>query len=346
MQLSAFQIAQLLGGTVDGDETVLVGQLAKIEEASAGCLSFLSNPKYQSYIYTTQASVVIVNDTFQPDRPIQSTLIRVADPYSAFSTLLDMYTQLRMDKKGIEQPSFIHETAQLGENVYVGAFAYIGAGVTIGDHTKVYPHTYIGDQSRIGAHCTLFSGVKIYMDSVIGDRATLHSGVVIGSDGFGFAPQKDGSYKKIAQIGNVILEDDVEIGANTVVDCATMGSTVIRKGVKLDNLIQIAHNVEIGDHTVIAAQTGVSGSTKIGDHAVIGGQVGVVGHAKIASGSQVQAQSGLTKSITEPNKKWAGTPAMPYIESMRASVVYSRLPALLKKIESIEAQLRSQDKQK
>jgi UDP-3-O-[3-hydroxymyristoyl] glucosamine N-acyltransferase len=345
MQLSAFQIAQLLGGTVDGDDTVMVGQLAKIEEASDGCLSFLSNPKYQPHIYTTKASVVIINDQFQPERPVQATLIRVPDAYSAFSTLLDMYTQLRLDKKGIEQPSFIHPSAQIGENVYIGAFAYIGEGAVIGDNTKIYPQTYVGDQVKIGADCMLFAGVKVYLDCVIGNRVTLHSGVVIGSDGFGFAPQKDGSYKKVAQIGNVIVEDDVEIGANTVVDCATMGSTIIRKGVKLDNLIQIAHNVEVGEHTVIAAQTGVSGSTKIGDHAVIGGQVGIVGHVKIASGSQVQAQSGLTKSIVEPNKKWAGTPAMPYIDSMRASVIYSRLPALQAQVNALEVQLQSKDKE-
>jgi UDP-3-O-[3-hydroxymyristoyl] glucosamine N-acyltransferase len=335
MQFTAHQIASLLNGTVEGDPSVPVNALAKIEEATVGALSFLANPKYEQYLFTTNASIVIVNNDLALAQPVNATLIRVDNAYSAFSVLLDAYSTLKLDKSGIEQPSFIHPSATIGKDVYIGAFAYIGPDVKLGDNSKVYPGAYIGDNVTIGNNVTLFAGVKVYFDCVLG--------AIIGSDGFGFAPTGDGTYKKIAQIGNVILEDNVEVGSNTTIDRATMGSTIIRKGVKLDNLIQIAHNVEIGTNTVIAAQTGISGSTKIGEQVILGGQVGVVGHVSIAKGTQVQAQSGIGRTITEENKKWAGTPAFAYSSNMRSQVVIQRLPELEKRIvelEKIIAELR------
>ncbi|WP_257670145.1 UDP-3-O-(3-hydroxymyristoyl)glucosamine N-acyltransferase [Parapedobacter tibetensis] len=346
MQFSARQIATLVKGTLEGDPDVIVEQLAKIEEASSGCLSFLSNPKYEQYLYTTKASVVIVNEDLKVDKPVQCTIIRAKNAYSAFSTLLEMYNKMRLDKTGIEEPSFIHPTAKIGKDVYIGAFTYIDKGVVIGDHCKVYPHVYIGDNVKIGNNTTLFAGVSVYFDCVIGERVIVHSGTVIGSDGFGFAPQEDGTYNKISQIGNVILEDNVEIGANSVIDRATMGSTIIRKGVKLDNLIQVAHNVEIGKNTVIAAQSGISGSTKIGDNAIVGGQVGIVGHINIANGSKIQAQSGINRSIVEEGKKWSGSPATPYNAQMRSQVIYSRLPELERRLEELEQLLLTKEETK
>lgn len=340
MQFTAKQIGNLLKGTVVGDPDVTVNQLAKIEEAKKGELSFLANPKYEPFVYSTEASIVIVNEEFQPTETVKSTLIKVKDPYSAFSVLLDKYNTLKNDKSGIEQPSFIHPTAKIGNNVYVGAFAYIGENVILGDNSKIYPQVYIGDNAEIGTDCTLFAGVKIYADCKIANRVIIHSSTVIGSDGFGFAPQADGSYSKISQIGNVIIEDDVEIGSNTSIDRATMGSTIIRKGVKLDNLIQLAHNVEIGANTVIASQTGISGSAKIGEQAIIGGQVGIVGHITIAKGSQIQAKSGINRSIEEEGKKWAGAPATNYTNHMRAQVVLQRLPELERKIAELERKLK------
>src|SRR3546814_926225 len=282
----------------------MVEQLAKIEDASSGSLSFLSNPKYEQYLYTTKASVVIVNDDLKLEQPVAATIVRVKNAYSAFSTLLELYNKMRLAKTGIEERAFIDASVKIGEDVYVGAFAYIDRGAVIGSRCKIYPNVYIGDNVKIGDDTTLFPGVSVYFDCVIGERVIIHSGTVVGSDGFGFAPQEDGTYNKISQIGNVVIEDDVEIGANSVIDRATMGSTIIRQGVKLDNLIQIAHNVEIGQHTVIAAQSGISGSTKIGKNAVIGGQVGVVGHISIASGSQIQAQAGVNRTIAEDGKRW------------------------------------------
>jgi UDP-3-O-[3-hydroxymyristoyl] glucosamine N-acyltransferase len=343
MQFTAQEIAFALNGTVEGDPLVTVNKLAKIEEAEAGSLSFLANPKYEQYLYSTNATIVIVNTDLVLTDPVKATLIRVENAYSSFSVLLEMYNTVKLNKSGIEQPSFIHETATVGDNVYIGAFAYIGPGVTIGDNSKIYPNVYVADNVTIGKNTTLFSGVKVYFDCVLGDNVIIHSGAIIGSDGFGFAPTGDGTYKKIAQIGNVILEDDVEVGSNTTIDRATMGSTIIRKGVKLDNLIQIAHNVEIGSNTVIAAQTGVSGSTKIGEQVILGGQVGVVGHISIAKGTQVQAQSGISRTITEEDKKWAGSPAFAYSSNMRSQVVVQRLPELEKRIlelEKIIAELR------
>lgn len=344
MQFTAQQIGVLLNGTVDGDPDVTVDQLAKIEEAKAGSLSFLANKKYEQYLYLTQASIVIINSDFVPSAPYTCTLIRVKDAYSAFSILLEQYNTLKRDKAGIEQPSFIHPSATVGKNVYIGAFAYVGANAVIGDNTKVYPQVFIGDNVKVGDNNIIFPGVKIYYDCKIGNNIIIHSNTVIGSDGFGFAPQADGTYSKVTQIGNVVIEDDVEIGANTAIDRATMGSTIIHKGVKLDNLIQLAHNVEIGANTVIASQTGVSGSAKISSNAIIGGQVGIVGHITVAKGSQIQAKSGISRSIEEENKKWAGAPATPYNQNMRAQIVFNRLPTLERRIEELERKLHEKDK--
>ena len=339
MQFTAQEIAFLLNGTVEGDSQVAVNQLAKIEEAAAGALSFLANPKYEQYLYSTNASVVIVNQSQVLTEPVKTTLIRVENAYTAFSVLLEKYNTLKLNKSGIEQPSFIDSTASYGTNIYIGAFAYVGPNVKIGDNCKIYPQVYIADNVVIGDNVTLFPGAKIYFDCAIGNNVIIHSGAIIGADGFGFAPAADGTYSKISQIGNVILEDDVEIGANTTVDRATMGSTIIRKGVKLDNLVQIAHNVEIGANTVIAAQTGISGSTKIGENCIIGGQVGIVGHITVAKGSQFQAKSGLSRSILEEGKKWAGAPVVSYSSNMRSQVVIQRLPELEKKINDLEKKI-------
>lgn len=345
MQFTAQQIASLLNGTVEGDPSVAVNQLAKIEEATQGTLSFLANPKYEPFLYTTNASIVIVNNDQVLAEAVKATLIRVENAYSSFSVLLEAYNTIKLDKSGIEQPCFIHPSAQIGENVYIGAFAYIGPGVKLGDKSKVYPNTYIGDNVTIGQNTTLFAGVKVYFDCVLGDNVIVHSGAIIGSDGFGFAPNSDGTYNKISQIGNVILEDNVEVGSNTTIDRATMGSTVVHKGAKLDNLLQIAHNVEIGSNTVIAAQTGISGSTKVGDNCVVGGQVGMVGHISIANGSQIMAKSGINKNIVEEGKKWGGIPFFaPYMENLRVESAASRLPALEKRVielEKIIAEMRN-----
>ncbi len=344
MQFTALEIGLLLNGTVEGSPEAQVNQLAKIEEATAGSLSFLANPRYEQFLYTTQASVVIVNNDLVLTEPVTATLIRVENAYSAFSVLLEKYNTLKLDKHGIEQPSFIHPSAQLGENVYIGAFSYIGPNVKIGNNSKIYPNTYLADNVTIGNDTTLFAAVKVYFDCVIGNNVIIHSGAIIGSDGFGFAPTADGTYTKVAQIGNVVIHDNVEIGSNTTIDRATMGSTIISSGVKLDNLIQIAHNVEIGANTVVASQTGISGSTKIAENVIIGGQAGIVGHISIAKGTQIQAQSGIGRSITEEGKKWAGSPAVSYASNMRSQVVVNRLPELEKKINELEkiiAELRN-----
>lgn len=343
MQFTANQIATLLSGTVEGNGDALVNHLCKIEEGAVGGLSFLSNAKYENFLYTSQATVVIVNESLVLQKPVEITLVRVKNAYAAFSELLKIYHKLLHEKHGREEPSFVHETAVIGADHYIGAFAYIGKDVKIGANVKIYPQVYIGDNVVIGDNSILFPGVKVYYDCKLGKDVTLHSGVVIGSDGFGFAPQEDGTYSKVPQIGNVIIEDDVEIGANTVIDRATLGSTIIRQGVKLDNLIQVAHNVEIGANTVVAAQTGISGSTKIGEHVVLGGQVGVVGHISIAAGSQVQAQSGINRTIDEANKKWGGSPATPYTNQLRAQVLYAKLPALERRITQMEVQLKDKE---
>lgn len=336
MQFTAQEIGLMLNGTVEGNPLATISQLAKIEEASAGSLSFLANPKYEQYLYTTDASVVIVNADLVLTAPVKATLIRVENAYSAFSVLLEKYNTIKLNKTGIEQPSFIHPSAQMGQNCYVGAFAYVGPGVKLGNNCKIYSHVYIADNVTLGDNVTLFPGVVIYFDCVLGNNVIVHSGSIIGSDGFGFAPQADGTYNKISQIGNVLIEDDVEIGANTTIDRATMGSTIIRKGVKLDNLIQVAHNVEIGANTVIAALTGISGSTKIGEQGVIGGHSGFAGHLTIAKGNQIAGGAQIRRSIAEENKKWGGSPLVSYFDFMRASSILSHLPELEKRIIEME----------
>lgn len=341
MQFTAKQISEFLDGTVEGDETVKVGELSKIEDGGLGSLCFLSNPKYESYLYTTNASVVIVATGFVPTQPVKCTLVKVKDPYSAFSMLLEKYNEaLNQDKSqtGIEQPSVIHPTAKIGKNVFIGAFCTIEENVEIGDNTKIYTQVFIGKDTTIGSDCVINPGVKIYNRSQLANRITIHSNSVIGSDGFGFAPQADGTYNKIAQIGNVVIEDDVEIGANTTIDRATMGSTFIRKGAKLDNLIQIAHNVDVGAHAVVAAQTGISGSTKLGDNSVIGGQVGIAGHLNLGKGTQIGAQAGINFN-TEENRQWHGSPAQPLKEWMRATVIFKKLPEVDKRIRELESKI-------
>ena len=338
MQFTALQIATLIKGKIEGDPDAKVSHVAKIEDASEGSLSFIANPKYEEYLYTTNASIIIINESLEVIEKVKPTLIRVKDAYSGFAFLLEKYNEIisRSGKHGIEQPSFVSKTASIGKDVYVGAFTYIGENVIIGDRVRIYPGCYIGDNVVINEDSRIFAGVKIYDGCSIGSRVTVHSGTVIGGDGFGFAPQKDGTYKKVPQIGNVIVEDDVEIGANTTIDRATMGSTVIRRGVKLDNLIQIAHNVEIGENTVIAAQTGVSGSTKVGKNCIIGGQVGMVGHIHIADGTRINAQSGLSKSITTQNAALNGSPAFDYKSSLKSQAIFRNLPELHQRLLKLE----------
>lgn len=313
-----------------------VSNIAKIEEAGDGMLSFIANPKYEEFIYSTQASILIVNENLVTERPVKPTLIRVKDAYSSFALLLEKYRQLVGNKTGIQQPSYIPASVKMGANVFVGAFAYLGENVVLGNNVKIYPGVYLGDNVIVNDDSVIYPGVKVYDNCVLGCRVILHAGCVIGGDGFGFAPQPDGSYKKVPQIGNVVIHDDVEIGANTTIDRATMGSTVIRKGVKLDNLIQVAHNVDIGTNTVIAAQTGVSGSTKIGKNCVIGGQVGMVGHIHIADNTKINAQSGLSKSITDPNTSWNGSPAFDYKSSLKSQAIFRNLPDLEKRVKELE----------
>ena len=342
MQFSATQIALLIKGTIEGDASVEVSSFGKIEEAGNGQLSFLANPKYEDYLYTTKASIVIVNQQLELKASVSATLIRVHDAYSAFATLLKIYQDLAQQQlTGIQQPSFIASTAKLGSNVYVGAFSYIGNQAEIEDNVKIYPQVFIGDGVKIGANTVIHPGTKIYQHCVVGKNVILHAGVVIGSDGFGFAPQKDGTYLKVPQIGNVVIEDHVEIGSNTTIDRATIGSTIIHSGAKLDNLIQIAHNVEIGNSTVIAAQTGVSGSTKIGNRVMIGGQTGVVGHITIADGTKINGKSGITKSIKVPNQAVNGNPAYDFSASLKAQAVLKRLPELEKRIIEMEKLLNA-----
>ena len=336
MKFTAEQIAGILEGTVDGDPNVEVSTLSKIEEGSEGSLTFLANPKYTQYIYTTEASVTIVNEDFKPENPISTTLIKVEDAYRSFTKLLEYYNQFKMsNKSGIEQPSFISDSAELGENIYVGAFTYIGDNVTIGSNVKIFPNSYIGENVTIGDDCIIFAGGKIYSDCVIGNNCVINSGAIIGADGFGFAPNEKGEYSKVPQIGNVILEDNVDVGAGTTIDRATMGSTVIRYGVKLDNQIQIAHNVEIGKNTVIAAQTGVAGSTKIGSNCIIGGQVGIVGHITIGNNVKVQAQSGIGRNIKD-NEVLQGSPSFGYTDWNKSYVLFKNLPKLAKTINELE----------
>ncbi|MBN8665520.1 MAG: UDP-3-O-(3-hydroxymyristoyl)glucosamine N-acyltransferase [Chitinophagales bacterium] len=346
MQFTAAQIAMMTGGQVEGDAQASVASFGKIEEARAGQLAFLANPKYEEYLYSTQASIVIIHAALALKQPIAATLIRVQDPYSAFASLMAKYQELQAQQlTGIEHPSFIAETATVGKNVYVGAFAYIGKQASIGEGSKIHPGSFIGERVQIGKQVVIHAGVKIYQDCVIGDHVIVHAGAVIGSDGFGFAPQADGTYQKVPQLGNVVIEDQVEIGANTTIDRATMGSTIIRKGVKLDNLVQIAHNVEIGQNTVIAAQTGISGSTKVGKYVMIGGQAGVVGHITIADKTRINGKSGITKSIKEPNTAVNGNPAYDHTSFLRSQAVSRNLPELERKVKELEklvAQLQAE----
>jgi UDP-3-O-[3-hydroxymyristoyl] glucosamine N-acyltransferase len=342
MKFSAQQIAGLLGGTVEGNPEATVSNLSKIEEGKPGTLSFLANPVYTPHIYETDASIVIVNKSLVLDKPVKPTctLIRVEDAYGSFATLLEMYNQVKSNKKGIEQPSFIAQSAKVGADCYVGAFAYIGENVTIGSNVKIYPHVFIGDHSKIGDGTTLYAGVKIYSDCIVGKDCTLHAGCVVGSDGFGFAPNSENNYKKVPQIGNVIIEDHVEIGANTAIDRATLGSTIIRKGVKLDNLIQIAHNVEVGENTVMAGGVFIAGSTKIGKNCMFAGQVGVVGHLRIADGVKVAGQSGVGQNITEEGKIVQGSPAFAVGDYQRSYVLFRSLPKLFKQVNELEKKIK------
>ena len=339
MQITAEQIAGIITGKIEGDGSVAVREFGKIEEAVAGQLSFLANPKYEDFLYTTKASVVIVNESLVLREPVASTLIRVPDAYSAFAQLLTAYEQLMAQQlTGIHEHTSIAASAKISEDVYIGEFVVIGENVSVGKGTKIHPQVYIGNNVEVGENTVINAGVKIYQGCKIGSNVILHAGTIIGSDGFGFAPQADGTYKKIPQIGNVVVEDQVEIGSNCTIDRATIGSTIIRKGAKLDNLIQIAHNVEIGSYTVIAAQTGVSGSTKIGQHVQIGGQAGIVGHITIEDGAKINAQSGVSKSIKK-GEAVTGTPAYSYTSALRAQAVSRNLPEMERRIKELEQKI-------
>ena len=335
MKFTAEQIAGILEGEVVGDPTVEVSELAKIEEGKEGTLTFLANPKYKPFIYSTKASITIVNADFETEEDLSTTLIKVDDAYGAFTKLLEYYNQIKLNKAGVEQPSHISDSAMLGDNCYVGAFAYIGDNVKLGDNVKIYPSAYVGDNVTISDNSIVFSGGKIYSECIIGKNCVINSGAIIGADGFGFAPNEKGEYSKVPQIGNVILEDFVDIGAGTTIDRATLGSTVIRRGVKLDNQIQIAHNVEIGKNTVIAAQTGVAGSTKIGENCQIGGQVGIVGHITIGNNVKIQAQSGIGRHVKD-NEVLQGSPALTYGDYNKSYVYFKNLPRIVKNINDLE----------
>jgi UDP-3-O-[3-hydroxymyristoyl] glucosamine N-acyltransferase len=341
MQFSAAQIAMIINGKVEGNADETVASFGKIEEAKNGQLAFLANPKYEEYLYSTNASVIIINETQELKQPIASTLIRVPDAYSAFATLLDKYQQLQTQQlSGIQQPVYIDASAKTGNNVFIAAFTYIGEKVIVADNVKIFPNVFLGNNVTVGENTIIHPGVKIYHDCIIGKNVVLHAGTIIGSDGFGFAPQADGTFKKVPQIGNVIIEDNVEIGANATIDRATIGSTLIKSGAKLDNLLQIAHNVEVGNHTVIAAQSGISGSTKIGNHVMIGGQVGIVGHIQIADGTRINAQSGVSKSIKKPKTSVTGSPAYDYTSALRSQAISRNLPEFEKRIIELEKQIK------
>ena len=335
MKFTAHQIANLLDGEIVGDENAEVFTLSKIEEGKRGSLTFLSNPKYTPFIYSTDATITIVNNDFVVEKVINTTLIKVDNAYAAFSTLLKHYNNIKNNKIGVESPVSIAESATIGDNVYVGAFTSIGENVRIGNNVKIYPNCFIGDNVSIGHNTTIFAGTKIYSDCSIGSYCNIDASVILGADGFGFSPDENGVYSKVPQIGNVIIEDHVDIGASTTIDRATLGSTIIKKGVKLDNQIQIAHNVVIGEHTVIAAQTGIAGSTKIGKHCQIGGQVGIVGHITIGNHVKIQAQSGISKSIAD-NEMLQGSPAFGYGDYYKSYVYFKNLPKLAKDIEELK----------
>ncbi|WP_426491808.1 UDP-3-O-(3-hydroxymyristoyl)glucosamine N-acyltransferase [Hymenobacter sp. 102] len=337
MEFTVGQIAEVLRGAVEGDATQRIDRLAKIEEGQAGSLSFLANLKYEHHLYTTGATAVIVSRTLELRQPTQAALIRVDDPYTSFTTLLEFYQQAtRTGKRGVEEPAYMAASSRIGENHYRGAFSYIGENCEIGRDVVIFPHVFIGDRVKIGDGTILYAGAKVYAETVIGSRCTIHAGAVLGSDGFGFAPQPDGSYRTIPQIGNVVLQDNVSIGANATIDCATMGSTIIREGAKIDNLVQIAHNVEVGRHTVIASQSGVSGSTKIGDFCVLAGQTGLAGHLTLANRTTVTAQSGVGKSVKEEGVLLQGSPAFSLRDSLRANAVFRHLPDLERRLSQLE----------
>lgn len=343
MEFSAKQIAQMLEGRVEGNENAVVGKLCKIEEGEKGGLSFLANPKYNHYLYSTKASIVIINEDFEPEEEIKTTVIRVKDAYSCFAKLLEIYNQYRLNKNGISSLAFIDKQAKIAEDVYVGEFAVISKGAKIGKGSKIYPHVYIGDDVKIGENVTLFAGVRIYHDTVIGNNCILHSGAVLGADGFGFAPLADGTFKKIAQIGNVVIEDDVEIGANATIDRATMGSTKVMKGTKIDNLCQLGHNVVIGQSTAMAAQTGVAGSTKIGSNCFIGGQVGFSGHIKVGDRCSIGAQAGIISDIKD-EARIIGSPAIDAKTYMKSYVYFRKLEQMKNKMNELEKRLAALEK--
>lgn len=339
MKFTAEQIAGILEGDVVGNPEAEVHTLAKIEEGVDGSLTFLANPKYLPYIYTTKATITIVNRTFEPESELSTTLIKVDDAYKSFSKLLEYYNQVKLMKSGIEQPSVLSDTVEYGEGLYLGSFCYIGKNVKIGENVKIYPNSFVGDNVTIGDNCILFAGVRVYSETVIGDNCTIHSGAIIGSDGFGYAPNEEGEYHKVPQIGNVILEDNVDVGACTTIDRATLGSTVIKRGVKLDNQIQIAHNVVIGENTVIASQTGIAGSTKIGKSCIIGGQVGIVGHITIGNNVRIQAQSGVSKNLAD-GETVQGTPSLGYSDFNKSYVHFKNLPKIVADVEDIKQQIK------
>ncbi len=340
MVFTASQIAGILEGEVDGNPEIAVHKLAKIEEGEKGSLTFLANPKYTPFIYTTKASITIVNKDFTPEQRLDTTLIKVEDAYESFSKLLEYYDQVKNTKTGIENPVFIAESATYGEGLYMGAFSYVGENVVMGKNVKIYPNAYVGDNVSLDDNVIIFSGAKVYSETIIGKNCVIQSGAIVGADGFGFAPNKNGTFSKIPQTGNVILEDDVDVGAGTTIDRATMGSTILRRGVKLDNQIQIAHNVEIGEHTVIAAQTGVAGSTKIGKHCMIGGQVGIVGHITIGDNVRIQAQSGISRNVKD-NETLQGTPAWNYGDFNKSYVHFKNLPKIVNQINELEKKIDS-----
>lgn len=337
MEFSAQQIAGFLNGTVEGDPNVKVTSFSKIEEGKPGTLTFLANLKYEHHIYGTEASIVLVNEDFKPEKPIKATLVRVKNAYTSLAVLLNLVEQSRNEKVGIDPMAYISTSATVGEDCYVGNFAYIGEGVRMGKGCKVYPHTYVGDHVTVGDHCILYPHVTIYENCVVGNNCIIHAGVVIGADGFGFAPDGE-TYKKIPQLGNVVIEDDVEVGANTTIDRAVMDSTIIHKGVKLDNLVQIAHNVEVGDNTVMAAQVGIAGSVKIGKHCMFGGQVGLTGHIHVTDHVVFGAQAGVISDIKEP-ATLLGAPAINSRDFMRSSVIFNRLPEMYRTMGQMQKEI-------
>lgn len=339
MEFTAKQVAQYLGGRVDGNEDVKLNTFSKIEEGKNGSLTFLANKKYTHYIYTTQASAILVEENFTPEKPVTGTLIRVKNPYECLASLLQLADSFKPKKSGIKSTAVISDSANIGENVFIGDYVVIGENVTVADNAVIYPHCFLDDNAVVGKGSKLYSGVKVYENSKIGCNCILHAGVVIGSDGFGFAPDAEGRFNKIPQIGNVIIEDDVEIGANSTIDCATMGSTIIHRGVKIDNLCQVAHNVVLGEHSAMAAQSGIAGSTKVGQHCIFAGQVGVVGHVEIADGSTFGAKTGVSGNIRTPGKTWAGCPELDIMNFRKSSVLVKRLPDLYDRISELEHKL-------